>query len=35
MTGQGIRESTVEQAALAWPESVGWRNAYGPDLIPH
>ena len=27
-------ESVVEQAALAWLESAGWRVAYGPDIAP-
>jgi len=27
-------ESEVEQAALAWLESVGWRVAHGPDIAP-
>jgi len=27
-------ESTVEEAALAWLESVGWRVRYGPDIAP-
>ena len=29
-----ITESTVEQAALAWFESLGWRIAHGPDIAP-
>ena len=29
-----LTEADVEQAALAWLESVGWRTAKGPDLIP-
>lgn len=28
-------ESTVEQAALAWLEGVGWRIAHGPDIAPY
>ena len=28
-----LTEADVEQAALAWLESLGWRIAYGPDLI--
>ena len=28
-------EADVEQAALAWLESVGWHTAHGPDLIPN
>ncbi len=27
-------ESTVEEAALAWLESAGWRIAHGPDVAP-
>ena len=27
-------ESVIEQAALAWLESVGWNVAHGPDLAP-
>ena len=27
-------ESTVESAALAWLESIGWRIAHGPDIAP-
>ena len=30
-----LTEADVEQAALAWLESLGWRTAYGPDLIPN
>ena len=29
-----MRESTVEQAALAWLEATGWTIAHGPDLSP-
>ena len=29
-----LTEADVEQAALAWLESVGWQTAHGPDLIP-
>lgn len=28
-------ESVVEQAALAWQETAGWRVAYGPDVAPN
>jgi type I restriction enzyme R subunit len=35
MTDHGITESTVEQAALAWMESVGWQIAHGPDIAPN
>lgn len=27
-------ESDVEQAALAWLESLGWSVAHGPDIAP-
>ena len=27
-------ESVVEEAALAWLESVGWRTAHGPEIAP-
>ena len=29
-----ITESTVEDAALAWLESLGWSVAHGPDIAP-
>ena len=29
-----IRESEVEDAALAWLEGLGWRVAHGPDIAP-
>ena len=29
-----LTESTVEQAALAWLEGVGWRVAHGPEIEP-
>ncbi|MBC7232146.1 MAG: type I restriction endonuclease subunit R [Chloroflexi bacterium] len=29
-----LTESTVEDAALAWLESTGWRIAHGPDIAP-
>lgn len=34
MTGKGVTESSVEEAALAWLESTGWRVAHGPDISP-
>jgi type I restriction enzyme, R subunit len=34
MTDRGVTESVVEQAALAWLESVGWRTAHGADIAP-
>ena len=27
-------ESTVEDAALAWLESLGWNVVHGPDITP-
>ena len=27
-------ESTIEQAALAWFESLGWTTAHGPEIAP-
>jgi type I restriction enzyme R subunit len=30
----GVTESVVEEAALAWLGSVGWRTAHGPDIAP-
>jgi type I restriction enzyme R subunit len=29
-----LTESTVEEAALAWLERIGWRIAHGPDIAP-
>ena len=29
-----ISENTVEQAALAWLEGLGWEILYGPDIAP-
>ena len=29
-----LTESTVEQAALEWLESLGWSVAHGPDIAP-
>ncbi len=29
-----ITESTVEDAALAWLESLGWNIVHGPDIAP-
>jgi type I restriction enzyme R subunit len=34
VTDGGFTESVVEQAALAWLESIGWRVAHGPDVAP-
>ena len=30
----GVTESTVEEAALAWLENLGWNVAHGPDIAP-
>lgn len=27
-------ESTVEDAALAWLEAIGWQVAHGPEIAP-
>jgi len=29
-----FNESTIEQAALAWFESLGWATAHGPEIAP-
>ena len=29
-----LTESTVESAALAWLESLGWQIKHGPDIAP-
>ena len=29
-----INESTLEQTALGWFESLGWQAAFGPDISP-
>jgi len=34
VTDYGVTESTVEQAALAWLESLGWPVKWGPDIAP-
>lgn len=34
MSGTSFTESDVEEAALAWLESIGWRVAHGPDIAP-
>ena len=34
MGERGVSESVVEQAALAWLESLGWFVAHGPDIAP-
>jgi type I restriction enzyme R subunit len=34
MTSRGVTESVIEQAALAWLESVGWSILSGADIAP-
>ncbi|MCY4585142.1 MAG: type I restriction endonuclease subunit R [Bryobacterales bacterium] len=34
MSERGVSESVVEQASLAWLESLGWQAAHGPDIAP-
>ena len=34
MSDIGVTESVIEQAALAWLESLAWRIAHGPDIAP-
>ena len=34
MTERGVTESVVEEAALAWLESVGWPVRHGVDIAP-
>ncbi len=34
MASSIFTESTVEDAALAWLEAIGWRIAHGPDMSP-
>ena len=34
MSERSVSEFTVESAALAWLESLGWSVAHGPDLAP-
>src|SRR5438034_8192722 len=34
MTDRGVTESVVEQAALAWVESVGWQVRSGAEIAP-
>ena len=29
-----LNEADVEQAGLAWLESLGWQVAHGPDIAP-
>lgn len=32
MTGRGVTESVVEQAALDWLDSLGWAVKHGPEI---
>jgi type I restriction enzyme, R subunit len=34
MTDSGVTESVIEQAALAWLESLGWAVKHGPEIAP-
>ena len=34
MIDRGITESVIEQAALAWLESLGWTVKHGPEIAP-
>lgn len=34
MTQRGVTESVVEQAALAWLESIGWSVSHGVEIAP-
>ncbi|QQS47288.1 MAG: DEAD/DEAH box helicase family protein [Acidobacteriota bacterium] len=34
MSANRLTESVVEEAALAWLESIGWAIAHGPDIAP-
>ena len=34
MSDIGVTESVIEQAALAWLESLDWRIIHGPDIAP-
>ncbi len=34
MTARGVTESVVEQAALAWLESIGWQVINGAEIAP-
>ncbi|MDO8479160.1 MAG: hypothetical protein Q7W02_23815 [Candidatus Rokubacteria bacterium] len=34
MTERGVTESVVEQATLAWLESLGWRVTHGLEIAP-
>jgi type I restriction enzyme R subunit len=30
----GLNESHIEEAALAWLESLGWAVVHGPEIAP-
>ena len=34
MSGDGVDESVIEEAVLAWFHSLGWDLAHGPDAAP-
>ena len=34
MSDIGVTESVIEQAALAWLESLDWRIVHGPEIAP-
>ena len=34
MSDASLSESTVEEAALAWLDGLGWQVAHGPDIAP-
>jgi type I restriction enzyme R subunit len=34
VSARGVTESVVEQAALAWLESIGWQITHGPGAAP-
>jgi type I restriction enzyme R subunit len=34
MTQRGVTEWVVEQAALAWFESIGWSVRHGAEIAP-
>lgn len=34
MIPQGFTESVVEDAAIAWLESLGYAVLHGPDIVP-
>jgi len=34
VSSRAFTESVVEQAALAWLESLGWRVTHGLDIAP-